>query len=48
MTSTDMEYLTIALPKGKLFKPSMELLTKAGYTADNVSESSRKLIISNE
>lgn len=48
MTSLDMEYLTIALPKGKLFKPSLELLAKAGYSADGVAESSRKLIITNE
>lgn len=48
MTSVDMEYLTIALPKGKLFKPSVDLLAKAGYRADSVSESSRKLIITNE
>lgn len=48
MTSNDMEYLTIALPKGKLFTPSARLLAKLGYTAENLSESSRKLVITNE
>ncbi|MEG6586376.1 ATP phosphoribosyltransferase [Dendrosporobacter sp. 1207_IL3150] len=48
MTSSDMEYLTIALPKGKLFKPSADLLAKIGYTADGLSENSRKLVITNE
>ena len=42
------EYITVALPKGKLFKRSVELLAKAGYSADNVKEDSRKLIIVNE
>ncbi len=42
------EYLTIALPKGKLFAPSAELLCKVGYTAEGLSDKSRKLIISNE
>ncbi len=41
-------YLTIALPKGKLFAPSAELLRKVGYTAEGLSDKSRKLIISNE
>lgn len=48
MTSSDMEYLTIALPKGKLFTPSAELLAKIGYTAEGLSEKSRKLVIVNE
>lgn len=48
MTSNDMEYLTIALPKGKLFTPSAEILEKIGYTAEGLSEKSRKLVISNE
>ncbi|MCE5284378.1 MAG: ATP phosphoribosyltransferase [Pelosinus sp.] len=48
MTSSDMDYLTIALPKGKLFGLSADLLAKVGYTAENLSEKSRKLIISNE
>ncbi len=42
------EYITIALPKGKLFKRSVELLAKVGYSAENVVEDSRKLVISNE
>ena len=48
MTSNDMEYLTIALPKGKLFQPSADILAKIGYTADGLSEKSRKLVITNE
>ncbi|BBB92354.1 MAG TPA: ATP phosphoribosyltransferase [Methylomusa anaerophila] len=47
MTSSDMEYLTIALPKGKLFIPSAEMLAKLGYTAEGLSENSRKLVIAN-
>lgn len=42
-----MDYLTIALPKGKLFAKSVELLAKVGYKAENVAEDSRKLVISN-
>lgn len=42
------DYLTIALPKGKLFKLSADLLGKAGYTAEGLSEKSRKLVIANE
>ncbi len=48
MTSNDMEYLTIALPKGKVFEKSVEMLAKLGYTADGLTENSRKLIITNE
>lgn len=48
MTSSDMEYLTIALPKGKLFQPSADILAQIGYTAEGLSEKSRKLVISNE
>lgn len=48
MTSNDMEYLTIALPKGKLFTPSAEILEKIGYHAEGLSEKSRKLVICNE
>jgi len=48
MTSDDMDYLTIALPKGKLFQPSADILTKIGYTAEGLSEKSRKLVITNE
>ena len=43
-----MEYITVALPKGKLFKPSAELLAKVGFTAENLTEKSRKLVIENE
>lgn len=43
-----MDYLTIALPKGKLFAKSVDLLAKVGYAADNVVEDSRKLVITNE
>ena len=48
MNAENMEYLTIALPKGKLFKPSAELLGRIGYEAKGLSEKSRKLVISNE
>ena len=43
-----MDYLTIALPKGKLFSLSADLLAKAGYTAEGLSDKSRKLVIANE
>ena len=45
---SEMEYLTIALPKGKRFGLSAKLLEKIGYTAEGLSDKSRKLIISNE
>ena len=45
---SEMEYLTIALPKGKLFGLSADLLAKIGYTAEGLSDKSRKLIITNE
>lgn len=48
MTSNNMEYLTIALPKGKLFSLSADLLAKIGYTAEGLSDKSRKLVITNE
>ena len=48
MTSDNMDYITIALPKGKLFGISADLLAKAGYTAHDLSEKSRKLVITNE
>ena len=44
----NMDYLTIDLPKGKLFSLSAELLAKIGYTAEGLSDKSRKLIITNE
>ncbi|WP_315443404.1 ATP phosphoribosyltransferase [uncultured Selenomonas sp.] len=42
------DYLTIALPKGKLFSLSAHLFEKIGITADHMSEKSRKLLISND
>ena len=39
--------ITVALPKGKLFNRSVEMLSKAGWTAENLSEKSRKLLITN-
>jgi ATP phosphoribosyltransferase len=48
MTSSDMDYLTIALPKGKLFAPSANMLAKVGCIANDLSENSRKLVITNE
>ena len=47
-TAKEMEYITIALPKGKLFGLSANLLAQIGYTAEDLSEKSRKLIITNE
>ena len=44
----DQNFLTVALPKGKLFNLSADLLGKVGWTADGLSEKSRKLIITNE
>ena len=48
MTSSDMDYLTIALPKGKLFDKSAKMLASLGYTAEGLKENSRKLVITNE
>lgn len=42
------DYITVALPKGKLFGLSAELLKKIGWTAEGLSEKSRKLVITNE
>ena len=42
------DYLTIALPKGKLFTISKNLLHRVGLSADHLSEKSRKLVIENE
>ena len=42
------EYITIALPKGKLFNKAVRMLAQVGYSADNVVEDSRKLVITNE
>ena len=43
-----MQYLTIALPKGKLFYLAKDLFAKVGFVADNLEEKSRKLVITNE
>jgi ATP phosphoribosyltransferase len=48
VTSPDKDMLTIALPKGKLFQPSADMLARFGYTAEGLSENSRKLVIVNE
>ncbi len=42
------EYLTVALPKGKLFAPSAALLAEAGLSTEGLEETSRKLVITNE
>ena len=42
------EYLTIALPKGKLFNISADLFSHIGITADGLNEKSRKLVIRND
>ncbi|MBD3879147.1 MAG: ATP phosphoribosyltransferase [Quinella sp. 1Q5] len=44
----DKNFITIALPKGKLFGLSAQLLRKVGWTAEGLHEKSRKLIITNE
>ena len=43
-----MQKITVALPKGKLFKPSAELLSTVGWSAEGLSEKSRKLVIAND
>ncbi len=48
MAADDMQYITIALPKGKLFYLAKDLFAKVGYTAENLEEKSRKLVIVNE
>ena len=48
MIKDDMQYLTIALPKGKLFYLAKDLFAKVGFVADNLEEKSRKLVITNE
>ena len=48
MIRDDMQYLTIALPKGKLFYLAKDLFAKVGFVADNLEEKSRKLVITNE
>ena len=41
-------FITVALPKGKLFNLSAELLKKVGWTAEGLHEKSRKLVIAND
>lgn len=48
MTSGDMNYLTIALPKGKLFAKAAAMLAQIGYSAEGLKEDSRKLVLVNE
>lgn len=48
MIKDDMQYLTIALPKGKLFYLAKDLFAKVGFVADNLEEKSRKIVITNE
>lgn len=48
MIKDDMQYLTIALSKGKLFYLAKDLFAKVGFVADNLEEKSRKLVITNE
>ena len=48
MQSSENEYLTIALPKGKLFPLAVDLFREAGISADGLTDSSRKLVITNE
>ena len=48
MTSGDMNYLTIALPKGKLFGKAAAMLAQIGYSAEGLKEDSRKLVLVNE
>lgn len=43
-----MEYLTFALAKGRLADKTMELLEQMGITCEEMKESSRKLIFTNE
>ncbi|MCR5834548.1 MAG: ATP phosphoribosyltransferase [Selenomonadaceae bacterium] len=48
MNLNDKDFITIALPKGKLFGLSADLLAKVGWSAEGLTEKSRKLIISND
>ncbi|MBR5914283.1 MAG: ATP phosphoribosyltransferase [Selenomonadaceae bacterium] len=45
---TQESFITVALPKGKLFNLSADILQKVGWTAEGLSEKSRKLVITNE
>lgn len=46
--TAEMQYLTIALPKGKLFYLAKDLFAQVGYSAENLEEKSRKLVIIND
>ncbi|EGO65448.1 ATP phosphoribosyltransferase [Acetonema longum] len=48
MTASDMNYITVALPKGKLFGPAAKMLMELGYAPEDLRENSRKLVITNE
>ncbi len=40
--------LTIALPKGKLFEPSADILSKVGFNIEGFSDKSRALVFTDE
>lgn len=42
------EFLTIALPKGTLFKNSVQLLKEAGFKCEGMEEDTRKLLFTDE
>lgn len=48
MTDGDMSYLTVALPKGKLFARTAALLAQAGYACADLREDSRRLVLTDE
>ena len=48
MVTRDNDWLTIALPKGKLFGLSRSLFEAVGIEAEGLEEDSRKLVITNE
>lgn len=48
MVNRENDWLTIALPKGKLFGLSRSLFEAAGIGAEGLEEDSRKLVIANE
>lgn len=43
-----MRYLTIAMPKGRLFSSIVELLRDAGFVAKEIVDDSRRLILNDE
>jgi ATP phosphoribosyltransferase len=48
MVPPNEEYLTIALPKGTLFKPTIKLLKKIGFDTTELEGDSRKLLFVDE